>query len=112
MHSSDIYQVGATPGIRSFRCDQGAPNRPKSVLLYKEQGKCQVIPIHCSSSTPANYSCNVGTNTRLAGSGIARCEVGLQHHTDPFWDRAKPSQNHRITESQNSRGWKGPLWVI
>jgi len=20
--------------------------------------------------------------------------------------------NHRITESQNSRGWKGPLWVI
>jgi len=22
------------------------------------------------------------------------------------------SQYHRITESQNSRGWKGPLWVI
>jgi len=22
------------------------------------------------------------------------------------------SQNHRITESQNVRGWKGPLWVI
>jgi len=21
-------------------------------------------------------------------------------------------QRHRITESQNSRGWKGPLWVI
>ena len=21
-------------------------------------------------------------------------------------------QVHRITESQNSRGWKGPLWVI
>jgi len=20
--------------------------------------------------------------------------------------------NHRITESQNNRGWKGPLWVI
>jgi len=20
--------------------------------------------------------------------------------------------SHRITESQNSRGWKGPLWVI
>jgi len=20
--------------------------------------------------------------------------------------------NHRITESQNSTGWKGPLWVI
>jgi len=23
-----------------------------------------------------------------------------------------PWKNHRITESQNSRGWKGPLWVI
>jgi len=22
------------------------------------------------------------------------------------------TKNHRITESQNSRGWKGPLWVI
>ena len=22
------------------------------------------------------------------------------------------SITHRITESQNSRGWKGPLWVI
>ena len=22
------------------------------------------------------------------------------------------SQNHRITESQNVRGWKGHLWVI
>jgi len=21
-------------------------------------------------------------------------------------------QNHRITESQNDRGWKGPLWII
>jgi len=25
---------------------------------------------------------------------------------------AHVKQNHRITESQNSRGWKGPLWVI
>jgi len=24
----------------------------------------------------------------------------------------KEAQNHRITESQNGRGWKGPLWVI
>jgi len=22
------------------------------------------------------------------------------------------SKNHRITESQNVRGWKGPLWVV
>jgi len=24
----------------------------------------------------------------------------------------RENRNHRITESQNSRGWKGPLWVI
>ena len=28
------------------------------------------------------------------------------------WFHFTESQNHRITESQNSRGWKGPLWVI
>jgi len=37
MHSSDIYQAGATPGIRSFRCGQGAPDRPNSQLLYKDK---------------------------------------------------------------------------
>jgi len=26
--------------------------------------------------------------------------------------RRGPACPHRITESQNSRGWKGPLWVI
>ena len=25
---------------------------------------------------------------------------------------AETAESHRITESQNSRGWKGPLWVI
>jgi len=35
------------------------------------------------------------------GSSHARSSLGTS------W-----SQNHRITESQNSRGWKGPLWVI
>jgi len=38
-----------------------------------------------------------------------------------WWDRLKASRvagglsflySHRITESQNSRVWKGPLWVI
>jgi len=27
-------------------------------------------------------------------------------------DNAITFKNHRITESQNVRGWKGPLWVI
>jgi len=52
-------------------------------------------------------------------------QVQLVVHRDPWvpLDKAAPqpcrsqprlgsSQNHRITESQNSRGWKGPLWVI
>jgi len=33
MYSSDIYQAGVTPGIRSFRCGQGAPDRPNLLLL-------------------------------------------------------------------------------
>jgi len=28
-----------------------------------------------------------------------------------FW-APQFKKDHRITESQNSRGWKGPLWVI
>ena len=27
-------------------------------------------------------------------------------------DKLRQVPFHRITESQNSRGWKGPLWVI
>jgi len=27
-------------------------------------------------------------------------------------ERRVEGRFHRITESQNSRGWKGPLWVI
>jgi len=30
------------------------------------------------------------------------CQPGSTHYKD----------FHRITESQNGRGWKGPLWVI
>ena len=36
-------------------------------------------------------------------------------HRDPRAstpNRALTAPGHRITESQNSRGWKGPLWVI
>ena len=36
-YSSDIYQTGATPGISSFRCGQGAPNQLNSPLLYKDK---------------------------------------------------------------------------
>jgi len=47
--------------------------------LVQRQGKCRVVPIHC---TPANYSCSASSNTMLAGSGITMCErQGLHHHT-------------------------------
>jgi len=36
-YSSDIYQAGATPGIRSSRCGQGVPDRPSSLLLYRDK---------------------------------------------------------------------------
>ena len=43
----------------------------------------------------------------------------LHHISKHFWEKLKAACNfavslpfHRITESQNSRGWKGPLWVI
>ena len=37
MYSSDIYQAGETPGIRSFRCCQGEPDHLNSLLLYKDK---------------------------------------------------------------------------
>jgi len=33
---------------------------------------------------------------------------GTRRRSPPFAEHARV----RITESQNSRGWKGPLWVI
>jgi len=37
LYSSDVYQAGVTPGIRSSRCGQGAPDRPNSLLLDKDK---------------------------------------------------------------------------
>jgi len=37
MYSSDIHQAGVTPGIRSFRCGQGAPDQPNSLLLKEDK---------------------------------------------------------------------------
>jgi len=35
---------------------------------------------------------------------------GKGYRNGKFW---RPGiGNHRITESQNGRGWRGPLWVI
>jgi len=36
----------------------------------------------------------------------------LRHQGNYNWDDFSHDAFHRITESQNSRGWKGPLWVI
>jgi len=37
MYSSDIYQLDVNPGIRSFRGNQGAPDRSSSLLLYNNK---------------------------------------------------------------------------
>ena len=39
-------------------------------------------------------------------------EDGWLHSTAAAASPSHDAENHRITESQNSRGWKGPLWVI
>jgi len=69
MYNSDTFQAGATPGIRSVRCGQGAPEWAQLTALVERQGECQVVPIQC---TPASYSCRARKNTVLAHSVIAR----------------------------------------
>ena len=46
---------------------------------------------------------------------VCVCEFAI--HIQRIWryhmaNTLDKSQNHRITESQNVGGWKGPLWVI
>jgi len=46
MYSSDIYQAGVTPGSRSFGCSQGAPDRPSSLLLYRDKENAKSSPFN------------------------------------------------------------------
>ena len=39
-------------------------------------------------------------------------EVTVSHESPRSGEAVSLRSLHRITESQNSRGWKGPLWVI
>jgi len=57
---------------------------------------------------------NSGVNTderglagSQAGMRLPLSEKKLRHRVTEY-----PARSRRITESQNSRGWKGPLWVI
>ena len=45
----------------------------------------------------------------LLAAGDAALRDALLQDVNPVFN---PQAVHRITESQNSRGWKGPLWVI
>jgi len=42
---------------------------------------------------------------------IQKLYIKKQDKAKHFW-RTYLCWNYRITESQNGRGWKGPLWVI
>ena len=74
MYSSDIYQVGETPGIRSSRCGQGVPHLPNSLLLYKDKESAKSSRFTAvlerqvkRPATPASHSCRVRKSTMLAG---------------------------------------------
>ena len=63
---------------REFQVLSGSAWSAQLTALGQRQGKCQVVPIHC---TAASYSCSASKNTMLAGSGTSRCEGWLHHHT-------------------------------
>jgi len=56
------------------------------------------------------------TSPRASRTCCPSADPGLQkrcrHLPGYVGETEAPTQPHRITESQNSRGWKGPLWVI
>jgi len=73
------------------------------------------ISQYCFAQTPQVWHFHwkqrpLGLNIQQTGLSLAR---SLQQ-----MDESSPDQqhghmrDHRITESQNGRGWKGPLWVI
>ena len=45
------------------------------------------------------------------GNIAARQATGAVTRVQRAWRTASASRNHIITESQNGRGWQGPLWV-
>jgi len=58
-----------------------------------------------------------GTVVLLLNITLMKVCMQAEKMTHPFSPFPKSflllsSYNHRITESQNGRGWKGPLWVI
>ena len=50
--------------------------------------------------------------TRRRGTRVARAAAWLSCTWKPSKTDEHSTTGHRITESQNSRGWKGPLGVI
>ena len=89
---------------------------------------CAVFSHPCAvfagSRPPSCFSSTVVLRPALLGGGSERHRLlpsrgsfaggrrdGLSRLVSlVFWPCHE--QSHRITESQNSRGWKGPLWVI
>jgi len=48
----------------------------------------------------------------IPGAEHPRAEHPQKQKHHPSTIKDTEPLNYRITESQNSRGWKGPLWVI
>jgi len=56
----------------------------------------------------AEFSEQFSKMTRTPRTEAGRNGLGVWEENGVGAERS----DHRITESQNSRGWKGPLWVI
>ena len=55
----------------------------------------------------------IPTQTSPCEEGVSLACEGQRVITCPTATEMSPTEvNHRITESQNGKGWKGPLWVI
>jgi len=77
MYSSDIHQAGVTPGIRSFRCGQGAPDQPNSLLLKEDKESAKSSWFNAHQITIPAVQARIQCWLVL---GLPGMKGGLQHH--------------------------------
>ena len=78
----------------------------------KSLAKDKVNDMHCSSFIyRSSYCITEGNQVGEARFTLGKCMLAVPSHLLLPVPR-KVFQEDRITESQNGRGWKGPLWVI
>ena len=84
--------------------------------LRSSSGKDAVLFPHCCQDVQQNIEFIPGQENSLLpthrnlsnGKGREHREV----RGGNLWERCSSAAQGQVTESQNIRGWKGPLWVI